>query len=243
MSQQAFLDAVETHDVGALRALAANGLDFGAPIRGRSTVDWLVEMYARSERFPECLRALIEGGAAPPLPALAAVLLDDAHAVAALPRSVLHERVTLRTAFTPLEGATLLHVAAEFQCARALAALLDAGLEVDARAGVDAHGLGGHTALFHTVNSNANRARPLMDMLLARGARADVRIAGLVWGRGFEWESAFFDLTPIAYAQLGTLPQMHRDEREIADNVRRLLASCGRDPAAVTNVPNRYLAR
>jgi ankyrin repeat protein len=155
----------------------------------------------------------------------------------------LRARVSLRSAFTPLEDATLLHVAAEFQCERALRALLGVGLEVDARAGLDAHGLGGHSALFHTVNSNANRAGPLMQLLLDAGARVDTRVAGLVWGRGFEWETACFDLTPIAFAQLGCLPQMHRDERQIADNVRRLLAAAERDPAAVRNVPNRYLAR
>jgi ankyrin repeat protein len=241
--ESAFLAAVETHDVGALRRLLGAGLDARAPLRGKLPLDWLLEMYARSERFPDCVRALLDAGAAPPEPALAAVLLDDETALAALPPARLRARVSLRSAFTPLEDATLLHVAAEFQCERALRALLGVGLEVDARAGLDAHGLGGHSALFHTVNSNANRAGPLMQLLLDAGARVDTRVAGLVWGRGFEWETACFDLTPIAFAQLGCLPQMHRDERQIADNVRRLLAAAERDPAAVRNVPNRYLAR
>jgi hypothetical protein len=44
-------------------------------------------------------------------------------------------------------------------------------------------------------------------------------------------------------AQLGLLPQMHRDEQQSADSVRRLHAASGRDSAAVANVPNRDLAR
>ena len=34
---------------------------------------------------------------------------------------------------------------------------------------------------------------------------------------------------------------MHRDERQIADTVRLLLAAAGRPVPALPNVPNRYL--
>ena len=66
-------------------------------------------------------------------------------------------------------------------------------------------------------------------------------MAGLVWGRGCEWETVLFDLTPVSYAQLGGLPQMHRDEQQTAETVRLLLAAAGRFVAPLTNVPNRYL--
>ena len=140
-----------------------------------------------------------------------------------------------------MRGASLLHVAAEFGCLQAARVLLAAGAEVDARAAINEHGLGGHTPLFHTVNTNAARGLPMMELLLAAGARTDVRIAGLTWGSGFEWETTLLDLTPIAYAQYGLLPQMHRDERQITDTVRRLLGAAGRPVPAFANVPNRYL--
>ncbi|MBL8749767.1 MAG: ankyrin repeat domain-containing protein [Planctomycetes bacterium] len=240
------LEAFELHDPAAIAALVAGGLDVHSPIRGKNAATWLTEMYARSPRFPACLRALLDGGARLDDPALTPVLLDDAQALAAALRedpALLQYRTSLSSAFTPLQGATLLHVAAEFQCAAAMDELLRAGADPNACAGVDENGLGGHTPLFHTVNANDDRAAACRHLLLAAGARADVRIAGLVWGRGFEWETTFFDLTPISYAQLGLLPQVHRDERQIRATIDEMLRAAGRPVPPVVNVPNRYLAR
>jgi hypothetical protein len=119
--------------------------------------------------------------------------------------------------------------------------LIELGSDVNAAAGVDEFGLGGQSPLFHTVNSNKNRSEPIMRLLLNAGARVDFTVAGLVWGRGYEWETTFFDLTPISYAQLGNLPQMHRREEDIAANVRTLLAAAGRPVPPLANIPNRYL--
>lgn len=69
---------------------------------------------------------------------------------------------------------------------------------VDARAAVDEHGLNGHTPLFHTVNSKANCSEPVMRLLLDAGARSDLRLAGITWGKGFEWETTCFDVTPVS---------------------------------------------
>ena len=144
--------------------------------------------------------------------------------------------------FTPLVGASLLHVAAEYGNADAARVLIDMGADVNAVAATDDYGLNGHTPLFHTVNSNDNRSAPIMKMLLAAGARSDVAVKGITWGRGFEWETTLFDVTPISYAQFGLLPQVHRRERDIYDNVKLLLEAAGRTPPPLENVPNRYLA-
>ncbi len=240
------IEAFELHDPAAIAAVLAGGLDPRQPIRGKSAATWLLEMYTRSPRFPACLSALLDGGASLDDPALAPVLLDDARALAAALRqepALLHHRTSLASAFTPLHGATLLHVAAEFQCAAAMDELLRAGADPDARAAVDGDGFGEHTPLFHTVNANADRGAACRRLLLAAGARAEVRIAGLVWGRGFEWETTFFDLTPISYAQLGLLPQVHRDELQIRATIEELLRAAGRPVPPARNVPNRYLAR
>ena len=239
-----FVTAVERHAVEDLRAMLAAGLDVRRPLQGKPATTWLTEMYTRSDRAPSFLQLLLDHGAELDDPLLAPVLLDDAstlESVLAVSPSMLAHRTTLACTFTPLRGASLLHVAAEFGCLQAARVLLAAGAEVDARAAINEHGLGGHTPLFHTVNTNAARGLPMMELLLAAGARTDVRIAGLTWGSGFEWETTLLDLTPIAYAQYGLLPQMHRDERQITDTVRRLLGAAGRPVPAFANVPNRYL--
>jgi hypothetical protein len=51
---------------------------------------------------------------------------------------------------------------------------------------------------------------------------------------GAEWQDC-------RAAQLGLLPQVHRDEEQIYANVRCLLAASGRRVLPLDNVPNRYL--
>jgi hypothetical protein len=80
-----------------------------------------------------------------------------------------------------------------------------------------------------------------MRVLLAAGADPGIRVAGLAWGQGFEWETTFFDLTPISYCQLGLLPQVHRSETDIYANIRLLLEAARRPVPPLANVPNRYL--
>jgi ankyrin repeat protein len=147
----------------------------------------------------------------------------------------------MTSTFTPLVGASLLHVAAEYGNMKAVRVLLETGAEVNARASLDEYGLNGHTPIFHTVNSNDNRSAPILHALLDAGAAPDVRLDGITWGRGFEWETTCFDVTPISYAQLGLLPQVHRREHEIYANIRRLLEAAGRRVPPLDNVPNRYL--
>lgn len=238
--------ALELHSPERMRALFDAGLAVDTVLNGQTPLEALLEMYTRSDRFADCLRVLLERGARLEDAALRAVLLDEPAALSAALRADparLGARTTLRSTFTPLEGVTLLHIAAEYGQLAAARRLIELGAEVDARAALDAHGLGGHTPLFHTVNSNENRALPLLELLLAAGASPATRVAGLCWGRGFEWESTFFDLTPLAYAQLGTLPQMHRRERDVDAVVRCLLAAAGRPIPPLANVPNRYVAR
>jgi len=243
-AEEDLLVAFELHSVEAIRRALDAGADPIAPIRGKSPVTSLVEMYTRSTRFPDCLRLLLEREAVLDDPAVAPVLLDDAEALrAALEAdpSLIGHRTTMECTFTPLAGASLLHVAAEYGSANAARVLLECGADVEARAAVDPLGLDGHTPLFHTVNSNANHGEPVLRRLLEAGTRTDVRLPGLTWGRGFEWETTLFDVTPVSYAQMGLLPQMHRRERDVYAVVRLLLEAAGRGVPPLENVPNRYL--
>lgn len=241
---QEFLVACELHSVSRLRGVLDAGFDARTPVRGASAVTALVEMYHRSNDFPACLAMLLAAGGTLDDPLIAPVLLNDPDALRAALAStpaLVHHRTSLRCAFTPLEGATLLHLAAEYGHLAVAEVLLAHGADVEARAATDGDGLNGHTPLFHTVNANANRSAPLMHLLLAHGARTDVLLRGITWGRGFPWATTCFDVTPISYAQLGALPQFQRDETELAANVQALLAAAGRPVPADLNVPNRYL--
>lgn len=245
-AQGRLLGAFECHDPDEITAVLADGLDPCEPIDGKLPIDCLVEMYTRSDRFPQCLRLLLAAGARLPDPALEAVLLDDADRLTELlsaDRTLADRRVDLACTFTPLRGAALLHVAAEYGHLAAARALLSRGADPNARAGIDAYGLGGQTPIYHTVNSNANRSLPVLRLLLEAGARCDARVDGLTWGEGFEWETVLFDLTPISYCALGSLPQFHRQEADLAANIRLMLAASDRPIPPMANIPNAYVVR
>ncbi|MEO8673565.1 MAG: ankyrin repeat domain-containing protein [Tahibacter sp.] len=240
------LVAFEIHSVERIRAILDAGFDVAKPIDGKTPVTYLVEMYFRSDRFPACLRFLLERGATLDDSRIAPILLDDPRALeiaVGSDRTLLEHRTSIACAFTPLMGATLLHVAAEYGHVNVARKLLELGADVNARSAFDESGLNGHTPLFHTVNSNENRSAPLMRMLLTAGAKTDIQLHGITWGRGFAWETTCFDVTPISYAQLGLLPQMHRAEHDCYANVADLLRASGRVVPPLGNVPNRYLVK
>lgn len=240
------LAAFESHSVQRIKAILDAGFDVQAPINGKTPVNHLIEMYFRSDNFPACLRLLLERGAVLDDPKIEPVLLNDPAAIETAihaDSTLLNYRTTLTCTFTPLVEASLLHVAAEYGHLAAAAKLIELGAEVDARAATEDFGMNGHTPLFHTVNSNANRAAPVMRLLLAAGARADMRLAGITWGKGFDWETTCFDVTPVSYAQLGLLPQFQRAEADCYANIAELLQASGRGVPQLNNVPNRYLAQ
>jgi hypothetical protein len=241
---QELLSAFDGHDVEGVRAALAAGADACSPINGKTPVEWLLQEYTRSDRLATCLSLLFARGAVLNDPAVAPILLNDADAIkSAIARapSLLEHRATMTSAFTSLIGVSLLHVAAEYGNLDAARALIEAGADVNAPAAVDELGLHGQTPIFHTVNSILNRSEPILRLLLAAGAKPDVRLAGIVWGEGYPWETTFFDVTPISFAQMGLLPQVHRDERAIYANIVRLLEAAGRAIPPLGNVPNRYL--
>ncbi len=238
------LTAFEIHSADRIHAVLDDGFDVRSKIDGKKPINILIEMYLRSDRFPDCLRLLLERGAVLDDPKLAPVLLNDPEALAAALHKdpgLLKHRTTMVCAFTPLSGASLLHVAAEYGHLQVARKLIELGADVDARADSDSFGFGGQTPLFHTVNSMANRSEPVMRLLVEAGARADVFLPGITWGRGFEWETECFDVTPVSYAQLGLLRQFQRSEEDIYGNIRTLLQALGRELPPLKNIPNRYL--
>jgi hypothetical protein len=234
----------ELHDREQIRAALQAGASATALIDGKRPIDLLIEMYTRSSAFAGCLRVLLDAGATVGDPVLEALLLDDLPALTTALSSdarAIDRRFSLPCAYTSLHGVSALHVCAEYNSVRCARALLDAGLPVDVRADVDADGLGGHTPIFHTVNSNQNHCRPVMELLAAAGADLDIRVRGLVWGGGFEWETVVFDVSPISYAQCGLYAQFHRREQDVYANLDFLYQRRFGTTLPFRNVPNKYL--
>ena len=234
----------ETHDPDQIRATLKAGASPTSPINGKRPIDLLIEMYTRSPKFGDCLRVMLEAGATVGDELLEAILLDDEQRLQTLLASdpeVAHRRLSLECAYTSLRGVSPLHVCAEYNSTRCAQVLLAAGVDVNVRADVDAIGLGGHTPLFHTVNSNQNHCRPMMELLVQAGADLELRLRGLVWGGGFEWETVVFDVSPIAYAQCGLYAQFHRRERDVYSNISYLYERRFGATPPIRNVPNKYL--
>jgi ankyrin repeat protein len=85
---------------------------------------------------------------------------------------------------TPLAGATLLHLCADYDEIEIARWLLDHGMDADQPAAIDAEGFGGHTALFSTVVSQPNfwmnhhgkaQDAPFTRLLLDHGANPHAR--------------------------------------------------------------------
>jgi hypothetical protein len=123
----------------------------------------------------------------------------------------------LATHGTPLAGATLLHICADYDELEVARWLLDQGMDVDARAGVDADGFGGHTALFATVVSQPNfwmnhnakpQVAPFTQLFLDHGADPNARASlrkQLHPGYGPDTMHEYRDVTPLAWGE-----QFHR---------------------------------
>ena len=123
-----------------------------------------------------------------------------------------HDEV-LATHGTPLSGATLLHMCVDYDEMDIARWLLERGMNVDARAAVDADGFGGHTALFATVVSQPNfwmnhqnrpQVAPFTQLLLDRGADPNVRASlrkQLHPGYGEDTMHEYRDVTPLSWGE------------------------------------------
>ena len=119
----------------------------------------------------------------------------------------------LATHGTPLSGATLLHMCVDYDEMEIARWLLERGMNVDAKAAVDADGFGGHTALFATVVSQPNfwmnyqnrpQVAPFTQLLLDRGADPNVRASlrkQLNPGYGPDTMHEYRDVTSLSWGE------------------------------------------
>lgn len=123
-----------------------------------------------------------------------------------------HDEV-LATHGTPLAGATLLHMCADYDELQVARWLLDRGMKADEKARIDADGFGGHTALFATVVSQPNfwmnhndlpKEAPFTRMLLDHGADPNARASlrkQLHPGYGPDTLHEYRDVTPLSWGR------------------------------------------
>ena len=194
----------------ALRWLLEHGADPNCPKPGRRTtaLDYLIGTYARSAELGTSIDLLLNAGAVTRYN-LDGVLDTIQGRVDRLAGRLDRDPGLVDRRFPELdcgstggrrlllEGATLLHVAAEFGNVEAARLLIDRGAEVNARALVDESGVGGQTPIFHAVTQFHDWGLPMTHLLLEHGADLSVRVK--LPGH-YERKDEFVACTPLGYA-------------------------------------------
>lgn len=196
-----------------LRWLLEHGADpnRGNPKAPGTALDYVVQTYVRDpKRLGACIELLLAAGAHTryDVPGVLPILRgrnDELAALLAADRSLLHRRYPELDCgqsggrLLTLRGATLLHVAAEYGFFEATRLLLDRGADVNARADVDAGGVGGQTPIFHALTHFKGVNPEVGELLIQRGA--DLTIRARVPGH-YERKGEILDVTAAEYAAL-----------------------------------------
>lgn len=213
----------ETLQPAALRWLIAHGADMRVVSGRAGCVSMLIGTYARdSEGKHACLEVFADAGFSFPDTAPVAIhrgRLDLLAACLEREPALLTRRFREAEIYpselglkggmhaAPVDGATLLQFAVEYQETAAAQWLLERGADVNARAAIDADGLGGHTPLFHTVVTLGRKGDQLARLLLRHGADPNARATfrkQLVDLGDAEKERMreYRDVTPIGFAEV-----------------------------------------
>jgi len=244
-SYKQFSTAIELHSVDGIKRYFEEGGNPNDIDNNMSAFTLMVEMYTRTPRFKDCVKVFIKYGLEFDDAPLLAVLTDDADKLEKLvsnePALASATRSLFNNTYTPLAGGTLLHFCAEYNSIACAKVLVKYGADVNATAGVDEYGFGGHTPIFHTVNQNGNNSAEMLHFLLENGADLKITVKGLIWGKGYEWETFIPAVNPVSYAMMGFLPQMHRNEETVAQVVLLLMKYAYGIDYTPRNVPNAYL--
>jgi len=236
---------IELHSVEGIRKCFVHGVSPNDHFRNEPLIYELISEYTRTPRFKDCVKLFVEYGLQFNDEILLAVLMDDRNAleeyISKDPEAV-KRKYSLRTAYTPLFEASLLHVCAEFNHLSCAEVLVKYGADIEAKAGIDDNGFGGQTPIFHTVNQNSNNSIDMLNYLLAKSADLRITVPGIIWGKGYEWETLIPAINPVSYAMMGLLPQMHRNELTISAIVSTLLRHAYGISYTPGNVPCKYLS-
>lgn len=241
---QKIIGDFEIHSSEGIRECFRNGIDPNQLYKDKPLVYEMVNMYLRSPDFKKCIQAFVDFGLTFDDQILLAVLLDDANSLDKLlteNKELLHKKYSLDCTFTPLIDASLLHICAEYNHLSCAKVLVQHGANINEKAGIDSNGFGGQTPIFHTVNQHANACFEMCKFLVSQHADLSLTVSGLIWGKGYEWETFIPSINPISYAMMGLLRQFQRTEAQIYEVVSFLVQAGYGISYFPDNIPNRYL--
>ena len=235
----------ELHSVGGIKECFENGVNPNEILNGKPLIYSLINMYTRGPAFKECIRAFVDYGLEFEDPALLSVLSDDPDTLERLLKNdgaAAHNKYSFDCTFTPLHEASLLHICSEYNHLACAKLLVKYGIDVNTRAGVDNFGFGGQTPIFHTVNQDANKGMEVLKFLVSHNSDVSITVKGLIWGKGYDWETFIPSVNPISYSMMGLLRQFQRTEKQIYDIVCLLMRESYAIDYFPSNIPNKYLA-
>lgn len=235
----------ELHSVDGIKECFNNGVNPNEIVDGKPLVYQLINMYTRGPLFKSCVQAFVDNGLEFEDKVLLAVLLDNAALLdkqLSTDKNAATKKYSFNCTFTPLYEVSLLHICAEYNHLSCAEVLIKYGADVNSKAGFDEYGFGGHTPIFHTVNQNANKSLDVLKFLISKKADLAITVKGLIWGKGYEWETFIPSVNPISYSMMGLLRQFQRTEKNIYEIVSLLLKAHYGIDYFPTNIPNRYLS-
>lgn len=234
----------ELQSVEGIKECFENGISPNDFYNNKPLIYELINEYPRGPKFKQCIQAFIDYGLVFEDKLLLSVLSDNA---AALDIELSNNPAAIKNTysfdctFTPLYEVSLLHICAEYNHLACAKVLVKYGADINARAGIDKYGFSGHTPVFHTVNQHANRCIDVMNYLIEQSADLTITVKGLVWGKGYEWETFIPSVNPISYAMMGLLRQFQREEAQIYEVVSILMKAAYGIDYSHLNIPNVYL--
>lgn len=238
------LGEFEVLSVTGIRDCFEHGIDPNVMHEGKPLIYTFINYYLRGPEFSACVQAFVDYGLKFEDDIFLAVLLNDGDRLTLLLQAdpqALHKTYTLECTFTPLYQASLLHICAEYNLLHSAKVLVKHGMDINVKAGVDEYGFGGQTPIFHTVNQHANRCMDMLRYFLSLSADLDLTVKGLIWGKGYEWETFIPSVNPISYAMMGLLRQFQRTEKDIYEVVSLLMRAKHGIDYVSSNIPNAYL--
>jgi ankyrin repeat protein len=204
----------ETVQPEAIKWLLKHGANPNCAREGRkypgTALDYVIGAYGRSAQLGECMDILVEAGGVtkydvPPVLDLLRGRLDLLAKRLDADRTLVDRRFpeldfgTTGARLLKLQGATLLHVAAEYGNVEAAKLLLECGADVNVRATVNQYGVGGQTPIFHAVTQFFDGGLAMAQFLVERGADLSVRVR---LPGNYERPGEVVECTPFGYAML-----------------------------------------
>lgn len=241
---QKIIGEIEIHSPEGIKECFENGINPNDQFSNKPLIYELIATYSRGPEFRKCFKIFVDYGLKFDDKVLLAVFLNDAVLLDTLlndNKQAVINKYSFDCAFTPLYEASLLHICAEYNHLACAKILVKHGIDVNVKAGVDENGFGGQTPIFHTVNQHSNKCIEVMNYLLSESADLAFTVKGLVWGKGYEWETFIPSVNPISYAMMGLLRQFQRTEKMIYEIIGTLLKAAYGIDYRPLNIPNKYL--